>query len=141
LSSNSTNISEQGQLLALLAAANTLSPNKIHIAPMPMTTLRDNQIVSQKNFSLSNLFLTCEAKTEMVYMALMDEPIIIGSNPVNDASTMVGDTAPLQNIVFSHQSSSQPSLMASLSLIISLESSRAPKKASLEVSIQQYHNL
>jgi hypothetical protein len=47
---------------------------------------------------------------------------------------VVDDPAPLENVEISHQNSSQPSPMTSLSLNTSLESSKAPEQASSVVN-------
>jgi hypothetical protein len=89
MSSNSTNTGEQGQLLALLAAANTLSPDKINgSSPTSASQTQSNDeqcfdAIASYNDAPSNQFLTHEAKVEMVSLVPMDEPSVRVSNAAN----------------------------------------------------------
>jgi hypothetical protein len=122
MSSNSTNIGEQGQFLALLAAVNTLSTDKIlgssHTSASQSQSNDEQSIalINSYNNHPSNTFLTREAKVEMASMAPMDEPAKRASNHVNDPSTVVDDPLPLENIVLSNRHSLQPSPMTAPSL-------------------------
>ena len=133
---------EPRQLLALLAAATTLSPNAIDGSSPTSASLgqsngeRTTAPIFPHNNTQLNAFLTREAKTEMVSMAASDAPIVIPSNPVNDHSTVSADLfVPLQNVVLSNTTPLQPSPMTSLSQSSSLECDRPMEQASIEVTI------
>jgi hypothetical protein len=85
MSCNSTNISEQGQLLALLAAANTLSPDKSDESngknsPQRQSSSEQNvALINAHNNTQSFPFLTREAKAEMVSMAVAVAPSLRSS--------------------------------------------------------------
>jgi len=133
---------EPRQLLALLAAATTLSPNAIDGSSPTSASLgqsngeRTTAPIFPHNNTQLNAFLTREAKTEMVSMAALDAPIVIPSNPVNDHSTVSADLfVPLQNVVLSNTTPLQPSPMTSLSQSSSLECDRPMEQASIEFTI------
>jgi hypothetical protein len=90
--------------------------------------------INSYNNNPSNPLLTHKAKVEMISMAPMDEPVIRASNHVNDASSVVDNPLPLENIGLSNQNSLQPSPTTAPLLSASSASKNDPEQASMEVS-------
>jgi hypothetical protein len=89
MSYENTNSSELGQLLDLLAAANTLSPDETHgtrFISASQTQSNINQsspFINGNSASPSSLFVTREAKVEMINLAQTEEPCISASSNEN----------------------------------------------------------
>ena len=89
MSFKNTNSSEQGKLLALLAAANTLSPDETHGTRFTSASRTQSNInqsspfINENSASPSSLFVTREAKVEMINITKAEEQCISASSNEN----------------------------------------------------------